>query len=507
MLHGSTAAGVSVTRESALGASAFWRAVNLISRDIAKLPLELYRHRGDNRTPATGHPARYLLRRKPNRQTTSWAFRLRLTAEGLLAGNGYAWIERDINFSPRALWPLPPRSVTPETDREGMLYYRFSPGTGRDEVIDARDMIHIRALERAGSMEGVPIIEKLRNPIGLALAVDRYGAAFFQHGARPGVFLTAPGKMSEAEAERLERKFTELAGGVDRMHRAIALPNGLTPSPWQMANHDAEFLETKRFSLIDIANAFGVPPHKLGDSSKTSFSSLEQENQSYLDEALDPWLVCWEAELAAKLLTPQEQRADTHSIRFRRQALVRADLAARGAYYVQAVTNGWMSLDEVRGLEEMNAIPGGLGKPHRVPLNTIELGAEPEPEPATPSGEEPAGATMPSPGEVPPGGAADPESRARREAQLELEADAVLLEALERLGRRTAKQPTDRRSADHNIATLRAALRAPVALAALVRGNSHIAERALSRAVTAIVKGAGTVEVAGLFTEPEPKDE
>lgn len=373
--------GVTVNRDAALGYPAVWRAVNLISRDVAKLPVYVYRRVGEGKERATEHPAYRLLRREPNESMTGHTFRQTLQAHLLMDGNAYAFIERDGAARPRALLPLMPDAVTP-VRVGGRLWYVWRSSSGEQRRLKAEDVLHVKGLGYDG-LVGYNPIAYYRESIGMGLAARKFGAVYFKNAATPKVVLQHPGKLKREAAERLRDDWQRMHAGLDAVHRTAILEEGLEAKVLSFDAESSQLLETRQFEIREIANLFGVPPHKLGDSARTSYASLEMENQSYLDDALDPWLVAWEEECWAKLLTEAEKRADSHSVEFLRQALIRADLSTRFSAYSTAVQGGWMSRDEVRARESMNPIPDGAGRAYYIPENvktTDEIDSDDQPE-------------------------------------------------------------------------------------------------------------------------------
>lgn len=379
---GRSSAGVAVTEETALCLPAVWRAVNLISASVAKLPLWVYRRSGENRERALEHPACYILRYQPNPEMGDYFFRYALTAAYLLSGNGYAMIERR-RGAPAALWPLLSQRTWPER-RGGVLFYKTVGADGREYTFQAQDIFHLRGL--GDGILGLSVIAKARETFGSALAMTEYTGRFYSNSAEPSAVLEHPGELGPEGIENLRRSWLEMHQGVKRSHLPAVLEEGMQLKAYGLSNRDAEFLASKKYvSLTEVSQWFGLPPHKLGDTERASYNSLEQENQSFLDDCLDGHLRAWEVEAWDKLLTEREKRAMTHWVEFVRAALLRSDLEARGAYYSKAIEGGWMSRDEVRALENLNPIPGGAGAEFTRPLNWGPAGAEKEPE-------EPAGA-------------------------------------------------------------------------------------------------------------------
>lgn len=384
-LGGSTQAGIAVNRDVALTYSAIWRAVNLISRDVAKLPLHVLRRTepsGKERDAA--HPAYVLLRRKPNPYFGAFIFRQTLQAHVLLHGNGYAWIERDRNATPLGLYVMNPERTYPVREN-GTLYYVTSLTDGSMLKIVASDVLHIRGLGFDG-LVGYSVIDYAKQTIGLGIAARGHAASYYGKGARPSVLLTYPYKLDAAAKDNLLRSWNSMFSGVNNAHKTALLEDGVTAVPFSVNARDSQFLESRQFEIREVANWFGLPPHKLGDTTRTSYNSLEQEQQSYLDESLDGCLVPWEEECGDKLLTEQQKDEDSHLVEFERGALLRVDYKTQTDSLVQEVTNGIRTPDEVRALRNLPPYPNGIGSKPMFPVNLAPLG-EPRQEPTPPPGE------------------------------------------------------------------------------------------------------------------------
>lgn len=367
-----TDTGIVMTKELALGLSSVWRAVNLVSTDVGKLPLYVYRKEGDGRIRASDHQSFKLLRRKPNRDMTALVWRKTITAHAMLQGNGYAWIQRSNVAVPLDLPVLDPNRVTP-VRVNGELWYVYNGESGGQRKIRASDMVHIKNLSNDG-ISGYSVVSVGANSLSMGAAARGYSARFFKNGARPAMLLEYPGKLSAEAAARLAQSWNTMYEGLDNSHKTAILEDGMKAVAQNISAKDAQLLESRQFEIREIANWFGVPPHKLGDTTNTSYASLEQENQSYLDSSLDEWLCQWEAELYEKMLTEDEKDSESHDIEFLRQALIRADITARGNYY-RTATNGkaWMLPSEVRALENLNPNPD------------IDKQEEPKPPPGLPA--------------------------------------------------------------------------------------------------------------------------
>lgn len=344
-----------VSANSALKYHAVWRAVDLIAKDIAKVNVFIYeRGAGGNKERARDHAAYKLIRKRPNSWQTHYTFFHMLTAHATLHGNGYAFISRDIRGRPLELIPLDPGQVTVLREGGEVVYWI------RDVNIKVTpaDVIHIKRFTWDG-LVGLNPINYARENFGLGLAGTDYQNVFFNNNGKPSAVLETPNVFTPEAAARLRRSWNSAHTGVTNAHKVAILENGLQLKPYSINPKDAQVLELLQDNVRAIANIFNLPPHKLGDTTRTSFASLEQENQAYLDDTLDPMLVNWEQELAYKLLTEDEHMNDTHFVEFDRKALMRADLAATGEFLTKALQSApWMTINEARTMLNMNTLEG-----------------------------------------------------------------------------------------------------------------------------------------------------
>jgi HK97 family phage portal protein len=353
---GKADSGVEVNAGSALRYSPLWRAVNLIAKDVARIPLYVYRRVGEGLEKDPTHPAYRLLRYKSSQEMVAFQLKLVLTADAVLQGNGFGGILRRGDGSPREIVRMNPLSTRVERLDSGRLVY-VTRVDSEELPIAPRNVLHIKGM--GDGLMGKSLIDVAKDSIGLGLGAEKYGSKYFAEGARPSLALEHSGTLSAGAQARIRNSWVRIHGGLDNAHKPAILEEGMQLKPFGLTNEQSQFLETRQFQARDVANWTGVPPHKLGDTTHTSYNSLEQEEQRYLDEALEPWFSTWEAEIWDKLLREREKRENTHVIEFVRQALLRVDYAARIEGYVKMVTNGLMSRNEIRGRENLNPVPGG----------------------------------------------------------------------------------------------------------------------------------------------------
>lgn len=369
-----TETGIRVTPRKAIGYPPLWRGINLISADVAKLPLKVYQRDGDNgRSVATKHAAYRLLRSKPNRFVTAFHFKRTLTYHALLWGNGYAAIFRDRRGQPEELLILPPQTVPVQKD--GELWYIADIG-GEPTRIPARDVLHLRGLSFDG-LTGYSVLDIMNEALGVGMATRSYAARFFSGGATSAGVLMVPGSFTETQVKNLLAAWEKMNEGLKRAHKVALLQDGAKFEPTTINAQESQMLETQEHEVRMCANILNLPPHKLGDNSKSSYNSLEQENRAYLQQSLDPWLVTWESECDDKLLTEQEHESESHFCEFIRAALERTSFRDEISGLVEQVNNGLINIDEARATQNRPPLPNGLGQLFRGPVNIAELGTTP----------------------------------------------------------------------------------------------------------------------------------
>ncbi len=371
-----TAAGPSVTESSALRYLPVLACARVLAEDVASLPLITYRRlqpRGKER--ATEHPLYKLLHTQPNPDQDSFTFRATLQMHAGLWGIGYAEIER-ANGWPVALWPIPPRRVRPMSDAEGQLFYRVTVPSVNEGVrpgsvdLPPRDVFRVLWLTLNGVTPLSPV-GLAREAIGLGLALSEYGSRFFSNDARPGIVLKHPGTLSDPAYKRLRESFEARHRGLSRSHRVALLEESMDVVTIGVPPEDAQFLETRKYQRSDIATLYRIPPHKIGDLERATFTNIEHQAIEYVVDALRPWLVRWEQAILTQLIPSQEQAMIFAE--FLVDGLLRGDTPSRYAAYATAINSGWMSRNDVRVLENMNPADGL--DDFLVPLNMVPSGS------------------------------------------------------------------------------------------------------------------------------------
>jgi len=348
---GHTAAGVPVTPEHSLTCATVAACVRLLSTSVASLPCYIYREAGRAKLKAPEHKLWPLLLEQPNEYQTAFTFWQHVVTHVLLEGNFYAYIQRDGKGDIAALWPLRRGTVVVEVD-EGLPKYHYVWG-GTKQIFEASEILHFKNLSLNGFV-GMSTLQMAREGIGAALAEQNHAASLFRNRARPGVVLKYPQIMNAVQREQLRKSFDADFAGALNAGKTFVLEGGIDVASVGFSSEDAQFLESREFSVREIARWFGLPSHMVGDISKTSYASSEVEMLSFLTHSLRPWLVNLEQEVNCKLFPQRTQ----FFARFDASAISRADMASRYESYSKALLAGWMSVADVREAEQLPYIEG-----------------------------------------------------------------------------------------------------------------------------------------------------
>ena len=356
---GGTTSGKTVTEHSAMQMTAVYSCVRILAEAIAGLPLHLYRYGEDgSKEKAIDHPLYALLHDEPNPEMTSFVFRETLMTHLLLWGNAYAQIIRNGKGEVVALYPLMPNRMTVDRDEHGQLYYEYQ--TSQDDAhtmkgsvvrLSPRDVLHVPGLGFFG-LVGYSPIAMAKNAIALAIATEEYGSKFFANGATPGGVLEHPNVVKDPE--RVRTSWNEAFGGSANANKVAVLEEGMKYTPISISPEQAQFLETRKFQIDEIARIFRVPPHMIGDLEKSSFSNIEQQSLEFVKYTLDPWVCRWEQSMQRALLKPDEKSA--YFLKFNVDGLLRGDYQSRMNGYAVGRQNGWMSANDIRELENLDRI-------------------------------------------------------------------------------------------------------------------------------------------------------
>ena len=368
-----TKSGIRVSPETAIRQATVFQCCLILSQDTSKLPLKLFRRLEDGGKEARDQDPLYrTLRYKPNGWQTSLMFRQMMHWHLLQRGNFFAyinWVGRKRDRKVYELQPLHPDSVTVRQEDDLTLTYEVALDRFRKERIKQENMLHVTGLTLDGVV-GVSPITFHRETIGVALAAEKHGALLFGNGARPGGVLYTQKKLSDDAAQRIKRKWEENYSG-DNAHRVAVLSEvDLKFVPISMTSADAQYLETRKFQRAEIAGLFRVPLHKINDLERATFSNIEHQSLEYVVDSLGWWLSCIEQALWRDLLTPWQQE-EGYFVEHNVLGLLRGDHRARKEYYAAGRQWGWLSINDIRKLENMNPIPNG--DDYMAPANMIPV--------------------------------------------------------------------------------------------------------------------------------------
>jgi len=365
------ASGVHVTPESAMRSSAVFACVRVLAETVASLPLITYRRQTRGKDRAHDFYLYPILHDTPNPEMTSFTFRETLTAHVALWGNGYAEMQLDGAGRVTALWPLLPNRTMPERLGNGTLIYKtFVPGTGY-RGLSADRVLHVRGLGMNGVL-GLSPIAQARNAVGLSLATEEFGGRVFGNGSMPGVVLKYPGNLTDEQYDAAQASWQAAHGGLSNAHRVAILEGGIEAERLGIPNDDAQFLETRKFQLEEIARVFRVPQHLIGYLERSTNNNIEQQSLEFVIYTMLPWFSRWEQEISRSILLERERRE--YFAEFLIDSLLRGDTATRYEAYGKAIASGWMNRNEARERENMNPGDPALDK-FLEPLNMAEAGA------------------------------------------------------------------------------------------------------------------------------------
>jgi HK97 family phage portal protein len=355
-----TASGMSVTADTAMRSTAVHASVQYLARSIAAMPLILYRRLPDGgKERDSAHPLARVLHDQPNEWQTAFDFRAMLQAHLCLRGNAFARIVASNGKAVEKLLPMHPDRIRPHPGRvRGRLTYEYVPPQGDREILLQDEVLHLRGLSVTDDgLLGLSPLDCMRESVGLALAAEAHGARFYRNNARPGVVLKHPGKLSEAAAARLKKAWNERFEGVENAHKTAVVEEGMDVVTLGMTAEQAQFLETRKFQRNEIAAIFGVPPHKIGDLERATFSNIEHQAIEVVTDTIRPWAVAWEQAITRDLFTAEMRR--THMVAFNLDGLLRGDIESRYRAYATGRQWGWLSANDIREREDMNRIPEG----------------------------------------------------------------------------------------------------------------------------------------------------
>lgn len=360
-------AGVRITHDTALQSTVVLACARVLAESVAGLPLHLLKRLADGgKEIARENPLYGILHDAPNSWQTSFEWREQMMLHLCLHGNAYCEIVPGTAGAVTQLLPLHPSRMKVEQIENGRLRYKYREEQGTETVYTQDQIMHLRWLSDDG-IHGMVPIELARDAIGLARACEIHGAAFFGNGARPGVVLSTDNTLSAEAAETLRNNWERMHRGAERSNRTAVLTGGLKPIEMGGNNQEAQFLEARRFQVEEICRLYRVPPHLVGDLTRSSFSNIEQQSIDFVQHTLLPWLRRFETAIARDLITDSAYFAE-----FDTRGLLRGDAAARASYYQTLWNLGVASINEIRRWENLDPVDGGDTRFVQLNMQTLD---------------------------------------------------------------------------------------------------------------------------------------
>jgi HK97 family phage portal protein len=363
-------AGTVVDPKTALSLSALRRSVTLLAESVAQLPCEVYKRDGDQRTRAVDHPLYDILHNQPNQKDSS--FEYFETAQGFLGlnGNHIAIIERDNKANITELIPIHRDKVQILKGNDGLPYYHLIE---ENKTLPMRMIHHVKAFSMDG-FQGLSALQTSADSIGLSLAVEEHASKVFSNGTtlsgvieRPSTDKVGPIKTQEG-IDNVVNSFVGKHSGIRNMFSVAMLQEGMTYKQMAMNNDQAQLVEARKMSVADISRLYGIPLSMLSESAGESYKSIEQQSLNFVIFALMPWLKRWESAMRRDLLLPSERKQ--YFIEFNVAGLIRGDMKSRYDAYAIARQWGWLSVNDIRRLENLAPVAGG--DVYLTPLNMID---------------------------------------------------------------------------------------------------------------------------------------
>lgn len=367
---GPTQSGAIVTADSALRLSTVFKVIKVISETIGMLPMHMYKAVGSQqRERMRDHPVARLLSSRPNQWQTPMQFRQMLEAHRSMRGNGYGRIYWADNGDPEMILPLHPDRVTVEVASNGLPRYqvRSQDGTRTDTLLQG-EVFHLVGMSLDG-YTGINPIQAEREAIGSAIAARDFGSRFWNNDARPPFYVKVPQPFKDNEARKNFRSEWQVAYGGANRGRPAVLDRGMEIAELGINNSDAQWLDFRKYSEVDICGLWRMPPHKIGIMDRATWANVEHMNIEFVTDCLLPLAVSWEQTVARDMLPENTEEFSELLL----ELLLRGDTRTRYEAYGKAIQDGWLTRNEARALENRNPLPG-LDEPLQ-PLNMTTAGA------------------------------------------------------------------------------------------------------------------------------------
>ena len=360
-------AGTNVNEQTAMRSTAVLSCVRVISETLASLPLTVYKSTKGSKDKVD-NVIYELLHNAPNPYTTSFNFREVMQSNLLLYGNAYAEIEYDKNGQITALWHIPVWRVQVFKAKDGDLVYKVTLEDGAERILQSYRVLHIAGLSYNG-LVGFSPIQVAKESIGLALATEEFGSRFFGQGTNVGGVVEHPSALGEKAYKNLKESLNETYAGLGNSHRLLLLEEGMKYSRSGIPPNDAQFIESRKFQIEEIARIFRVPLHMIGHLEHATFSNIEHQSIEFVVHTIRPYLVRWEQAIKMKLFKGTKYYAE-----FNVEGLLRGDVKSRYDAYAVGRQWGWLSVNDIREKENMAKLPIAVGDKYLSPLNMTILG-------------------------------------------------------------------------------------------------------------------------------------
>ena len=362
-----TKAGANVNEWTALQCSAVFSCIRIIAETVATVPLHYYRRLDRGKERAYDQPLYDILHNQANPEISAYIFREMLQGHLASWGNAYAEIQRNKHGEVIALWPLRPDKTRPKRNKNGKIFYEIEI-KGKGYILPKNRVLHIPAFGFDG-LVGYNPIYLARESIGMALATEEYGGRLFKNDARPGGYLKHPAKLSPQAQKNLINSWEERHKGLENKHRVAVLEEGMEFQTVGIPPQESQFLQTRKFQIIEIARWYRMQLHKLGELDRATWNNMEQQAIEFVTDTMFPWFTRWESAIKTQLLNPEQRRE--YYAEFLIEGLLRGDTKARFDAYSIARQWGWMSANDIREKENQNPLPDKQGDIYLVPMNMI----------------------------------------------------------------------------------------------------------------------------------------
>ena len=342
-----------VSPETALTFSAVWAAMRLLSESISTLPVGVFRRENNGDNVEVVSDLSFLVKYQPNTYQNKITFYEKIIMDMLSDGNSYVQIVRNRNGRVLELLPLNYGDVETYT-LDNKLYYSDEKS---GETHDSENILHFKMITGPDGITGLSPIEQCKNAIGWGMDVQEYSSTFFKNGGKLSGILESDRALSEQAIDRLRNSFNKNYGTLSGSNQTAVLEEGLKYKSISVTPDQAQFLASRQFSIQEVARIFGLPPHLLKDLSASSFNNIEMQSQEFVSYSLMPYISKIELEMSLKLF--RRNNIGREYIKFNVNGLLRGNVKDRADYYKTAITNGWMSINEVRQKEDLNKIDSG----------------------------------------------------------------------------------------------------------------------------------------------------